>query len=171
MFYAWLEKVGSWGTWFPGNLVIWREIYEFETKKYIRNVGKCCTLGGKFYHVPGKSNISSHSFMLPIEHYWWCSVFLNFILWTYLHLLQHVAEIACVCKVGKNIIFHNKTFIQAMFYRQTFWYQFCNFKHFLKAQNSEDSLASSCEEFCFCNPVWDCMGYYWCPQKKLALYT
>ena len=35
-----------------------------------------------------------------------------------------------------------------MFYRhdKTFWYQFCNFKHFLKAENSEDSLASS--EFC-----------------------
>ena len=31
---------------------------------------------------------------------------------------------------------------------KTFWYQFCNFKHFLKAENSEDSLASSCEEFC-----------------------
>ena len=37
-----------------------------------------------------------------------------------------------------------------MFYRhnKTFWYQFCNFKRFLKAENSEDSLASSCEEFC-----------------------
>ena len=37
-----------------------------------------------------------------------------------------------------------------MFYRhnKTLWYQFCNFKHFLKAENSEDSLASSCEEFC-----------------------
>ena len=49
-----------------------------------------------------------------------------------------------LCKVGKNIIFQNKTFL-GMFYRQnkTFWYQFCNFKHFLKAENSEDSLASS----------------------------
>ena len=27
--------------------------------------------------------------------------------------------------------------------KKTFWYQFCNFKHFLKAENSEDSLASS----------------------------
>ena len=47
-------------------------------------------------------------------------------------------------KVGKNIIFQNKTFL-VMFYRQnkTFWYQFCNFKHFMKAENSEDSLASS----------------------------
>ena len=30
---------------------------------------------------------------------------------------------------------------------KTLCYQFCNFKHFLKAENSEDSLASSCEEF------------------------
>ena len=52
-------------------------------------------------------------------------------------------------KVVKNIIFQNKTLL-VMFCRhnKTFWYQFCNFKHFLKAENSEDSLASSCEEFC-----------------------
>ena len=51
-------------------------------------------------------------------------------------------------KVGKNIIFQNKTLL-VMFYRhnKTFWYQFCNSKRFLKAENSEDSLASSCEEF------------------------
>ena len=33
-----------------------------------------------------------------------------------------------------------------------------NFKHFLKAENSEDCLASSCVEFSIglsCNPVWD----------------
>ena len=50
-------------------------------------------------------------------------------------------------KVVKNIIFHNKTLL-VMFYRhnKTFWYQFCNSKHFLKAENSEDSLASSCVE-------------------------
>ena len=62
-----------------------------------------------------------------------------------------------LCKVGKNIIFQNKTLL-VMFYRhnKTFWYQFCNFKHFLKAENSEDSLASSCVEFSIglsCNPV------------------
>ena len=54
-------------------------------------------------------------------------------------------------KVVKNIIFQNKTLgLLVMFYRhnKTFWYQFCNFKHFLKAENSENSLASSCEEFC-----------------------
>ena len=58
-------------------------------------------------------------------------------------------KIHVLCKVGKNIIFQNKTLL-VMFYRhnKTFWYQFCNFKHFLKAENSADSLASSCEEFC-----------------------
>ena len=62
-----------------------------------------------------------------------------------------------LCKVGKNIIFQNKTLL-VMFYRhnKTFWYQFCNFKHFLKAENSENSLASSRVEFSIglsCNPV------------------
>ena len=57
-------------------------------------------------------------------------------------------------KVVKNIIFQNKTLL-VMFYRHNkpFWYQFCNFKHFLKAENSENSLASSCEEFCISFPV------------------
>ena len=66
-----------------------------------------------------------------------------------LHLLQHgVWKCMCFAKSGKNIIFQNKTLL-VMFYRhnKTFWYQFCNFKHFLKAENSEDSLASSCVEF------------------------
>ena len=49
-----------------------------------------------------------------------------------------------LCKVGKNIIFQNKTFLVMFFWQnKTFWYQFCNFKHFLKVENSEDSLASS----------------------------
>ena len=64
-----------------------------------------------------------------------------------------------LCKVGKNIIFQNKTLL-VMFYRhnKTFWYKFCNFKHFLKAENSKDSLASLCVELSIglsCNPVWD----------------
>ena len=52
-------------------------------------------------------------------------------------------------KVVKNITFQNQTLL-VMLYRHntTFWYQFCHFKHFLKAENSEDSLVSSCEEFC-----------------------
>ena len=35
-------------------------------------------------------------------------------------------------KVVKSFIFHNKTLL-VLFYRhnKTFWYQFCNFKHFL----------------------------------------
>ena len=63
-------------------------------------------------------------------------------------------------KVVKNIIFQNKTLL-VMFYRhnnKTFWYQFCNFKHFLKAENSEDSFASSCVEFSnglSCNSVYE----------------
>ena len=66
-------------------------------------------------------------------------------------------KITCAFKVVKNIVFQNKTLL-VMFYRhnKTFWYQFCNFKHFLKAENSEDSLASSCVEFYIglsCNPV------------------
>ena len=54
-----------------------------------------------------------------------------------------------LCKVGKKIIFQNKTLLVHLFYThyKTFWYQFCNFKHFLKAENSEDGLASSCVEF------------------------
>ena len=64
-----------------------------------------------------------------------------------------------LCKVRKNIIFQNKTLL-VMFYRhnKTFWYKFCNFKYFMKAENSEDSLASSCVELSIgllCNPVWD----------------
>ena len=41
------------------------------------------------------------------------------------------------------------TFV-VMFYRhnKTFWYQFCNFKNFLKAENSKDSLTNLCEELC-----------------------
>ena len=62
-----------------------------------------------------------------------------------------------LCKVRQNIIFQNKTLL-VMFYRhnKTLWNQFCNFRHFLKAENSEDSLASSCVELSIglsCNPV------------------
>ena len=82
-------------------------------------------------------------------------MFTSFPTW---HLKMHV-----LWKVRKNIIFQNKTLL-VMFYRQnkTFWYQFCNFKHFLKAENSEDILASSCAEKPFgltCNPVCTCIEY------------
>ena len=42
-----------------------------------------------------------------------------------------------------------------MFYRhnKTIWYQFCNFKHFLKAENSKDSLASSCAVLLVCHVI------------------
>ena len=40
--------------------------------------------------------------------------------------------------------------LPVIFYTQhkTLWHQFCDFKHFLKAENSEDSLTSLCKEFC-----------------------
>ena len=50
-----------------GNLISRKFCHLFETKKYIRNVGKYCNLGGKFYHIPGKSNIfSSHGVRILI---------------------------------------------------------------------------------------------------------
>ena len=57
------------------------------------------------------------------------------------------SENACALQSWENIIFQNKTLL-VMLYRhnKTVWYQFCNFTHFLKAENSQDSLASSCEE-------------------------
>ena len=71
------------------------------------------------------------------------------------------SENACALQSREKYYFskQNKTLL-VMFYRhnKTFWYQFCNFKHFLKAENSEDSLTSSCVEFSIglsCNPVWD----------------
>ena len=85
-----------------------------------------------------------------------------------------------LCKVGKNIIFQNKTWL-AMFYRhnKTFWYQFWIFQHVLLAENSED-LASSCVEFSIglsCNPVWDWVTigtgvlYYWSVISANAMVT
>ena len=62
-----------------------------------------------------------------------------------------------LCRVGKNIIFQNKIFL-VMFYRQnkTFWYQFCNSKHFLKAENSEDSCQFVTQQAngLFCHSTW-----------------
>ena len=67
-----------------------------------------------------------------------------------------------LCKVGKNIIFQNKTLLVTDIIKHRFLVPILNSKHFLKAENSEDSLASSCVEFSIglsCNPVpvWD--GY------------
>ena len=62
-----------------------------------------------------------------------------------------------------------------MFYRhnKTFWYQFCNFKHFLKAENSEDSSASSCVgSLLVCHVTQyetGTLGYYW--NKMLISYS
>ena len=67
-------------------------------------------------------------------------------------------KVHVLCKVGKNIIFQNKTLlvICSTDIIKHFGYQFCNFKQFLKAENSEDNFASSCAEFSIglsCNPV------------------
>ena len=62
------------------------------------------------------------------------------------------------CKVGKNIIFQNNTLPALVCSRDIikhFGTNLFNFKHFLKAENSEDSLASSCEKWLSGNPVWD----------------
>ena len=55
-----------------------------------------------------------------------------------------------LAKSGKILFF--KTLL-VTFYRhnKTIWCQFCNFKHFLKAENSEDSLASSCAVLLVCH--------------------
>ena len=55
-----------------------------------------------------------------------------------------------------------------MFHRhnKTVWYQFCNFKHFLKAENSEDDLASSCEEFWISFHVTQYETFYWAAHSK-----
>ena len=57
------------------------------------------------------------------------------------------SENACALQSWEIYYFskQNISSLLVMFYRQnkTFWYQFCNFKYFLKAENSEDSLASS----------------------------
>ena len=50
-------------------------------------------------------------------------------------------ENACALQSREKCYFLNNVL-------QTFWYQFCNFQHFLKAENSKDSLASLCDEFC-----------------------
>ena len=75
---------------------------------------------------------------------------------TYNRLKMHV-----LCRFRINIIFQNKTLLvnvlQTKSQNETFWYQFCHFKHFLKEENIEDSLASSYGEFYWlsCYPVWD----------------
>ena len=63
------------------------------------------------------------------------------------------SENRCALQSRKKYYFSKQNLTKlviGLFYRhkKTFWYQFCNFKHFVKAENSESSLASSCEEFC-----------------------
>ena len=89
------------------------------------------------------------------------------------------SENTCALQSWENIIFQNKTFL-VMLYRQnkTFWYQFCNFKHFLKAENCEDSLASSWHSKPMVSSVTllelsDCWHYllmYWA-EGEASLWT
>ena len=87
----------------------------------------------------------------------------------------------CFQKLWKILRFQNKMLL-VMFYRhnKTFWYQFCNFKHFLKAENSEDSLASSCEEFTIgtnpdlwnmCNQFCRSFFFFWTSFLELVLHV
>ena len=50
-----------------------------------------------------------------------------------------VSENTCALQSREKYYFSKQNYL--MFYRhnKTFWYQFCNFKYFLKAENSEDS--------------------------------
>ena len=71
------------------------------------------------------------------------------------------SENACALQSWEKYYFSKQNIASNVnFYRhnKTFWYQFCNFKHFWKQNFSEDILASSCVEFSIglsCNPVWD----------------
>ena len=73
-------------------------MYDFETKKYIRNVGKYCHLGGKFYHVPGE-----------------CHIFTSHAYWFYLHYqldkLKKVYQASNACSLAdKWYIMANNTY-------------------------------------------------------------
>ena len=58
-----------------------------------------------------------------------------------------VSENACALQSREKYYFSKQNILVIFYRHKTCWYQFCNFEHFLKAENSEDSLASSCEEF------------------------
>ena len=60
--------------------------------------------------------------------------------------MNMASENACALQRWEKYYFSKQNITSNVL--QTFWYHFCNFKHFLKVKNSEDSLASSCEEFC-----------------------
>ena len=74
-------------------------------------------------------------------------------------------ENACALKSREKDYFSKQYITSNVLQTKTFWYQFCNFKHFLKAENSEDSLATSCAEkpisFHVTQYDGDSLGYYW----------
>ena len=71
--------------------------------------------------------------------------FVDFIgMFTYFHGCQiRQSENACALQSWEKYYFSKQNISSnVLVQNKTFWYQFCNFKHFLKAENSEDSLAS-----------------------------
>ena len=75
--------------------------------------------------------------------------FFFFFLWTLwnVYIFSNMAgENACALKSREKDYFSKQNITSNVLQTKKFWYQFCNFKHFLKAENSEDSLATSCAE-------------------------
>ena len=88
---------------FPGSLVIWREIYEFETKNTQEMLGNVVILGGKFYHVPGKSNIFAAMpmlvFIVPKKKC--CSIHLDSTgTWVYIIFVSFLFVVSITFKSG-----------------------------------------------------------------------
>ena len=55
------------------------------------------------------------------------------------------------CALQSRETKHKTLLVMIYRHNKTIWYQFCNFKHFLKAENSENSLASSCAVLLVCH--------------------
>ena len=81
-----------------------------------------------------------------------CKFYFVDFLWNVYIFSNMASENACASLQSQEKYYFSKQNITSndmMFYRhntcnKTFWYQFCKFKHFLKAGNSEDGLASPC---------------------------
>ena len=57
------------------------------------------------------------------------------------------SEHACALPSREKYYFSKQNILLVMFYRHNKTLKKCNFRHFLKAEKSEDSLANLCEEF------------------------
>ena len=71
--------------------------------------------------VGSPAKLVPQCFMSPIEHYWLCFVFLEFYFVDFYGMFTSSPtwrlKMHVLCKVGKNIIFQNKTLL-IMFYRR-----------------------------------------------------